>query len=173
MTDSEKIAMPETWMPINDWPYEVSDAGNVRRARSGKRTRIGRPVKPQKHKGGYRRVVLWHNDERRYFYVHRLVAEAFLGPPPFAGAVCRHLNGHPLDNRPSNLCWGTQKDNIADRAAHGRTADGERCGASRLTAQSALTVRQSKEATSVLADRFGVNRTTIQSIRRGQTWKGL
>jgi hypothetical protein len=44
--------------------------------------------------------------------VHRLVCEAFHGPPPFDGAVVIHLNENALDNRPSNVKWGTQKENM-------------------------------------------------------------
>lgn len=46
------------------------------------------------------------------YKTHRLVCEAFHGPPPFEGAVVIHLNENALDNRPSNLKWGTQKENL-------------------------------------------------------------
>jgi HNH endonuclease len=44
--------------------------------------------------------------------VHRLVAEAFLGPPPFDGAVVMHIDENAANNRPSNLRWGSQKENL-------------------------------------------------------------
>lgn len=44
--------------------------------------------------------------------VHRLVCEAFHGPAPFPRAVVIHLNEDALDNRPENLRWGTQKENM-------------------------------------------------------------
>lgn len=44
--------------------------------------------------------------------VHRLVCEAFHGVPPFDKAVVIHLNENALDNRPENLRWGTQKENL-------------------------------------------------------------
>lgn len=50
------------------------------------------------------------------FRVHRLICEAFHGPCPKEMKVCRHLNDNPLDNRSENLSWGTQKQNMADRA---------------------------------------------------------
>lgn len=46
------------------------------------------------------------------YKVHRLVAEAFLGPQPFDGAVVMHLNEVGTDNRVENLKWGTQKENL-------------------------------------------------------------
>lgn len=44
--------------------------------------------------------------------VHRAVCEAFHGPAPFPRAVVLHLNENGLDNRPENLRWGTQKENL-------------------------------------------------------------
>ena len=44
--------------------------------------------------------------------VHRLVCEAFHGPPPFKGAVVIHLDENALNNRSDNLRWGTQKENL-------------------------------------------------------------
>lgn len=59
-------------------------------------------------------------DGKRYIYarrgyktakVHRLVCEAFNGQPQ-DGQVCMHLNEDASDNRPENLAWGTQKENL-------------------------------------------------------------
>lgn len=44
--------------------------------------------------------------------IHRLVCEAFHGPAPFPRAVVIHINEDAYDNRPSNLKWGTQKENL-------------------------------------------------------------
>lgn len=59
-------------------------------------------------------------DGSRYIYVldgkthkvARLVCEAFHGPPPFERAVCMHLDENSRNNRPENLKWGTQKENL-------------------------------------------------------------
>lgn len=44
--------------------------------------------------------------------VHQLVCEAFHGPKPFEKAVVIHLDENALNNRPENLKWGTQKENL-------------------------------------------------------------
>jgi hypothetical protein len=44
--------------------------------------------------------------------VHQAVCEAFHGPKPFPAAVVLHLNEDAHDNRPENLRWGTQKENL-------------------------------------------------------------
>lgn len=44
--------------------------------------------------------------------VHRLVCEAFHGERPFPKAVVIHIDENGLNNKPSNLKWGTQKENL-------------------------------------------------------------
>ena len=44
--------------------------------------------------------------------VHQLICEAFHGIKPFASAVVIHLDECSLNNRPENLRWGTQKENL-------------------------------------------------------------
>lgn len=44
--------------------------------------------------------------------VHRAVCEAFHGPPPSADAVVIHIDENAHNNRPENLKWGTQKENL-------------------------------------------------------------
>lgn len=44
--------------------------------------------------------------------VHRLVCEAFHGPPPFEGAVVIHRDEDGTNNKKENVYWGTQKENL-------------------------------------------------------------
>lgn len=44
--------------------------------------------------------------------VHQAVCEAFHGPKPFPKAVVIHLDENAHNNRPENLKWGTQKENL-------------------------------------------------------------
>ena len=44
--------------------------------------------------------------------VHQAVCEAFHGEKPFPKAVVIHLDENALNNRPDNLKWGTQKENL-------------------------------------------------------------
>lgn len=50
--------------------------------------------------------------------VHRLVADAWIGPKPEM-LQTMHKNGVRTDNRPCNLRYGTAKDNALDRTKHG------------------------------------------------------
>lgn len=73
---------------------------------------------------GYEHVALRCTGSKKRYTVHALVAEAFHGPRP-AGMALRHLNGDPGDNRPENLAYGTQAENLDDRDRHGRTVRGD------------------------------------------------
>jgi hypothetical protein len=46
------------------------------------------------------------------YKVHRLVCEAFHGPAPEGKNVVIHLDENALNNKPENLRWGTQKENL-------------------------------------------------------------
>lgn len=48
----------------------------------------------------------------RNYKVHRLICEAFHGPPPTPRSVVIHLDEDATNNRPENLRWGTQKENL-------------------------------------------------------------
>lgn len=69
--------------------------------------------------GGQPTNGAWHEQDERYVYpyrgktyrVARLVCEAFNGPAP-EGMNCLHKDENSQNNRPTNLEWGTQKDNL-------------------------------------------------------------
>lgn len=70
--------------------------------------------------GGQPHFGTWNKGDGRFITVHKgktykiaqLVCEAFSGPKPFPSAVCMHLDENAANNRPNNLQWGTQKENL-------------------------------------------------------------
>ena len=46
------------------------------------------------------------------YKMHRIICKAFHGLPPEGKNVVIHINENALDNRPENLKWGTQKENL-------------------------------------------------------------
>lgn len=119
------LDVPEEWRPVVDFEglYEVSDKGRVKSLpRAGGRQLPEYVLKPYlSSKDPHRAYLNVHlrNAEGRAVTrkVHRLVAEAFIGPLP-PGQVVRHGLGGPSDNRLENLCYGTTAQNVADIALH-------------------------------------------------------
>lgn len=67
-------------------------------------------LKPRRHTKGYMRVMLFNNNKRKDYYIHRLVANAFL-PNPNNKPEIDHINSNRADNRLCNLRWVSKKEN--------------------------------------------------------------
>jgi hypothetical protein len=150
----------ETWKPVPNAPcYQVSDLGRVRLS-DGRISAAGRNSR------GYPNVRLVIDGVSRTVYVHRLVAGAFLGPPPSAKHThVAHCDGSTDNNRADNLRWATAVENSADRLRHGTAHFGERNPASKLSDVQRAEIRASVEGCKVLAERYGVSMPLIVKIR--------
>lgn len=124
------------WKPIPGFPYEASDAGTIRNARTGRVLRLDTV------KGGYQRVSLSVDGVVQRIFVNRLVCEAFNGPSPSASHQAMHLDGNVERNMPSNLEWGTPKQNALHRVAHGNSMPGEKNICAIHSDKTAFEVRQ-------------------------------
>ena len=60
---------------------------------------------------GYHQVGLMKNGKRKYFYIHRLVAEAYI-PNPNGYDTVDHIDGDKAHNYPNNLQWLPNIDNV-------------------------------------------------------------
>jgi hypothetical protein len=99
--------------------YEASEDGLVRRA--GKTAPLKSAVDAAT---GYAKLTLYNDEgELKTVSVHRMVCTAFHGSPPEGAQAC-HRNGVKTRNAASNLYWGSQHQNAADRKAH----DGQALG---------------------------------------------
>lgn len=107
---------------------------------------------------------------------HVLVAETYVGPQPFAGAQVRHLDGNPANDKPSNLRWGSAKDNGQDTVRHGRSTRGTKNAQAKLTEAQARDIKKRLargESGSELAKEFCLKQPTISNIKTGATWGWL
>lgn len=104
--------MTEQWKPIEEFDgYLVSDEGRV----WSEKTR--RFIAQRTDREGYAVVQIYRNNRCVKQFVHQLVARAFIEG---SGPLLRHLDGDPQNNAPSNLAWGTQRENAHDTVQHGR-----------------------------------------------------
>ena len=102
----------ETWKDIPNYEglYQISDLGNARsldkkvRNHLAERTIKGRLLKGSLNKNGYRQVVLTKNGKIKAYYIHQLVAMAFLGHKPNGyNDVIDHIDRDRLNNNLENL----------------------------------------------------------------------
>jgi len=174
--------MQEVWQPVKGWEgtYEVSSLGRVKTvARSvpcvfngtlSKRAIPERIRKTHLH-NGYWSVRLETREKARTYYVHCLVAEAFLGPRPAGNDVCHGPAGKRV-NTVENLRYGTRKENLKDRDRDGTHQRGARGPGAKLTEAEVREVKKQKgvrTSAEVAAD-YGVSYSTICMIWRGVTW---
>lgn len=109
----------EEWRPIAGYEhlYEVSNRGRVRsidryikNSRGYTRLIKGRTITPTGNGNGYKLVGLSVCGHKKNFYVHRLVAKAFVTNPDNKPEV-NHKNYKRDDNFAENLEWCTDKEN--------------------------------------------------------------
>lgn len=84
---------------------EVAENGQLRTVIKGKL----KLLKSRNNGNGYWNV----NRRNRTFYVHRLVAEVFLGAGPQPDLEVNHIDGNKANNHWSNLEWVTHETNMA------------------------------------------------------------
>lgn len=162
---ASRAAMPltdERWLPVVGWEgsYMVSDFGRIKSLRGHSKILAG------SGNNGYRTVKLRDFPRKAHVGVHRLVLEAFVGPPPTAESEGCHDDGVKSNNCLRNLRWDTVAGNSADRWRHGTMH-------SRNLLADAQVVRIRTEAhvhDLTWAALFGVNRQVIRCARTGKTF---
>ena len=92
------------WKTISTNPnYEVSDEGNIRNKKTKK------ILKGIPDKDGYLKVHLYCPTKN--YYVHRLVALAFLEAPKENQTEVHHIDANRQNNNVKNLKWVTRQEN--------------------------------------------------------------
>ena len=108
----------EEWRPVPSVPgLKASSLGRVQlpwrsiqMPNGGFRELTPGPTFGHRQKSGRFVIALKHGETPKK--VHRFICEAFHGPPPFETAKCLHIDENNGNNIPSNLKWGTQKENL-------------------------------------------------------------
>lgn len=134
----------------------------------------GRILKQQRHKKtGYFYIKASMPGGEKSVPVHVMVNEAWHGLRP-EGKETAHGNGVRADNRPQNLRWATHPENMNDMIEHGTRLQGERIPWAKLTEADVYAIRTEYTAGMVtfseLSQRYGVSRSQIRTVVRGETW---
>lgn len=173
------------WVTLPEFPdYEISEAGDVRRATpGGRRYPIGYVLTPKPHQRGYVYYILKTKDGGdKTMLGHRLVALAFLGEPPTIEHEVAHDDGTRTNNHWRNLRWATPLENQADRKRHGTTLSGYQLPHTKLNGEQAEEIRAAYAAggqryaggavtMQELADKYGVAIVTISRVVNGIRWQ--
>jgi len=177
----------EKWKQVPGYEgfYDVSNEGHVRR--------VGRNVTCPRNGHthmryirardlsicqirGYPVVRLSKHGSVKTFYVHRLVASAFIGPRP-NGLAINHIDGNKRNNRPSNLEYTTSAVNnqhaydVCGKGAKIRR--GERHYWSKLDANQVRKIRAMRaegRTLHAIADAFGICIQHVSTIAHRRTW---
>lgn len=110
--------MLEEWRSILGGAYEISSEGRLRRAIPGRKTFVGKILKPHLVGSGYLAFAATINGANKPFYLHALVAEAFIGPRP-EGYDINHKDGNKKNNVWTNIEYMTHSDNMYHAYEHG------------------------------------------------------
>lgn len=160
----------EIFAPINGYEgYSIGSLGSVK-------NKHGKFLKASRDKHGYLTVSLCKNGYARQFFVHRLVALAFIGNPENKPTV-NHINGDKTDNRVDNLEWATQSENnfhaYKMRLAVPHKNRGEKNGRTKLSNRQVCEIRlmlQTGYKNIELAAMYQVSASVISRIKKHKTF---
>jgi hypothetical protein len=124
---------------------------------------------------GYPFVNLSVENRHRENYVHRLVALAFLDPPPTVRHIeVNHIDGIKTNNHVANLEWKTPSGNQTHSYDTGLHPRGEAHYRARLTENDVRFIRSPESralSRTELAAMFGIHLNHVDNIRRGRGWR--
>jgi hypothetical protein len=175
----------EVWRPIpdTDMLYFASTLGRIKRI-FGTREKV---IVGHLDKRGYRHHHISVHGRKIMLFAHAMIASAFLGERPGHLQV-DHVNGKKTDNRPANLEYVTNSENMRRATVLGLRASGKRNGTytkpesrrrgslnglAKLREAEVLKIR-SKYSLGMtqmqLAAGYGVSQASVSRIVLRQTW---
>lgn len=163
--------MKEIWKTIDGFNnYLISNQGKVINLKSNN------IKKCSKDKIGYIHIILFNRNKRKVFYIHRLVAQAFI-PNPDNKPQVNHIDGNKLNNNLINLEWCTHSENMKHAFKSGlHSFKGERNNLSKLSEKQVLAIHGlylSGMTLITLSKIYNVSMGCIKGIVYGYNWKYL
>lgn len=181
-----RLVPAEEWRPAPGYVgrYEVSNLGRVRsldaivRFGSTRRPVKGRVLSTRCLSNGYPSCNLFGRAVR----VHRLVAEAFLGPSPMGREQVNHKDCDKKNSSAENLEWSSSLENMRHARDNGRFDAGQHHPAgeehrqSKLSAQmvyAILSLRSEGVSVAILSRAFCMSERQIGRISNKASWQKL
>jgi hypothetical protein len=164
---SENEINCEIWKPLYETKLYISNMGRIK-------NKNGFLIKFKKQKAGY----LYCSIGKTRNMVHKMVADHFIGEKFDKKLLIRHLDDNKLNNKVSNLCYGTTLDNASDRKLNNKynPPTGEKHANSKLSELEVIDIKKrllKGETTYKLSKEYNVARTNIDAIKHGKTWKNI
>lgn len=165
----------ESWKYVEEYnkTYLISTKGNVI---SLINERVGNIItlKPSESEKGYLMVCLQQDSNKKWFPIHRLVAQHFIANP-LNHPIVHHIDNNKKNNEISNLRWCDNSYNINQSFIDGRESfKGSEHPQSKLTEEQVLEIRHLYKNEDIsypkLAEKYSVSVDTIGKIVRRIYW---
>lgn len=168
----------EIWKDIIGFEgiYSISNMGRVRREKIGISTYPGKIISLIIGARGYVQISLMKNSQKYNFKVHKLVAEAFIGPKPTRFEI-NHKDGIKSNNAVFNLEYVTRQGNMQHAVKNGLAAisHGMYNNMSKLNDIKIIQIRRKyidgNYTQKELGKEYGVTQGAIGHIVHNRRWK--
>ena len=106
----------------------------------------------------------------RNWPAHAWICTEAHGPKPFDGAHAAHSCGNRCCVNKRHVRWATARENIHDKALHGRQTKGEGINTAVLTREQVLEIAADSRSFVAIAEAYGCARSTVRAIHAGESW---
>ncbi|WP_283224693.1 HNH endonuclease signature motif containing protein [Limnohabitans lacus] len=165
---TEIPGVPGYYVDVNGFVY------STKRGRWGYKIAV-RKLKAWTDDRGYSHVTLRPYGQKKRHSVSRLVAMAFHGDPP-KNSVVAHLDGNPKNNKPSNLGYVSQCENIGHKWQHGTMIFGETSHLSTMSDETVIQIWKqicSGASCREIRHQFNVSTAYYYALKKGRIRKHI
>jgi len=166
----------EVWKAIPGYEeeYSASSYGRIRKEKEHLGMYSGMLMKSSFDGGGYLKVTLRKNGEKRTFTVHKLISSTFFGVNP-DGMCVNHKDGVKINNNILNLEYVTYSENTIHAFANGlmNKAIGERISNSKITESDVHIIDallDEGKSQTFIAKIYNIDQSAISNIKRRRNW---